>query len=178
MKSLVAVLSVIIVLATCGAAIAADFTCTPSKAGDQWTYTLRNDHPTYDIVEWRLLWNANDTLNEPLAAANFTRANASYIAKPTSWDRSDDPTEPRWWTDDAPYGQPILHASGAAGQKSFTIVYKSPTSTPAPLFKVAYVTGGNFTWSSAMNVVPEPGSIVALLSGLVGSGLFLRRKSA
>lgn len=180
MKTLVTTIVVIIVLAVCGtAALAADFVCTPSKIGDQWTYTLRNNHASYDIVEWRLCWDANDAINAPIAAANFTRANASYIAKPTAWDRSDDPTEPRWWTDDAMWGgQPILRASGAAGQKSFTIVYKSPTSVPAGMFKVGYVVSNSFQWSSAMNVVPEPGSIAILLSGLAGTGLFLRRKIA
>lgn len=178
MKTLLTTIAVIIVLAVCATtALAADFVCNVTKSGDQFTYILQNNHATIDIVEWRLLWDANEAVNGPLATANFTRANASYIAKPTAWDRSDDVTEPRWWTDDAMWGgQPIMHNSGAAGQKSFTIVYKTPTSVPARLFKVGYVSGGYFQWSDAMNVVPEPGSIAVLLSGLVGTGFFLRRK--
>lgn len=181
MKSLVTTAVAIAILAVLSTAVfAADFTCNVTKVGNQFTYTLRNNHPTWDVVEWRLCWNNDDALNAPIAAANFTRANESYISLPSSWFRSDDATEPRAWTDDPGLGNPVLHNSGVGGQKSFTIVYKATNSTPAPMFKVATTNsalGNSFNgWTSAINCVPEPSSIAALLSGMIGSGLFLRRK--
>lgn len=181
MKTLVISITAILILAVLGtAALAVDFVCTRQKIGDQFTYTLKNNSTTVDIVEWRLAWDANDALNAPLAAANFTRADASYISTPAQWFRSDDPTEPRWWTDDLVYGGAPIMKNG--GQKSYTIVYKTSSSLEASLFKVGWATsGGGFVWSSAMTVdgvppIPEPGTIAVVLSGLAGAGLLFRRR--
>jgi hypothetical protein len=174
MKTLIT-LAVIIVMAVCGtAAVAADFTCTPQQVGANWMYTVTNNHASLDVVEWCVRWSANDTTNAALSLANFTHADASYISVPSQWFRTDADDEPRCWTDDLAYGgAPIMHGGG---QKSFTLAFK-PGATLPSLFKVAYVQGSTFMWSDCMSI-PEPGSIAILLSGLVGSGLFLRRKSA
>ncbi len=184
MKTLVSTVAVIVFVIVMGTAVmAADYVCMASKSGDQWTYTVQNNHATYDVVEWHLSWNNDDGLNAPIAADNFTRDDASYLSIPLKWFRTDDQTEPRWYTDDLVMGgAPILHASGVAGQKAFTIVYKSPSSTPAPLFKVARMQGTSWIgWTEAMSVggdviIPEPGTIAVMLSGLAGSGLLFRRK--
>jgi len=169
MKTLVTALMAIVVMAVCGTALAADFVVTQTQVGGNWKYTLQNNHASWDVVEWCLRWSCDDAENDALSALYFNPVDASYISLPANWERAGG-TEPHFTT----------YLSSAAvkhggNQKDFTIVYK-PNAVLPTLFQVGCEQNGQWVgWSDCMPI-PEPSSVVALISGLIGSGVLIRRK--
>ena len=184
MKTLGIAIAVIVTVgilasASCAALFPAQITET--FAGGNYSYKITNNDTSRVIVGWQLHWALDDNTDALLSSQNFLPA-TGYLAKPTSWYSLDTDTQsllPGWIGNTDQSGNFTEFVSANGGFKTpFTVHYTG--AIKPTLFSVYY---GNYDGpSSKMQFngsappVPEPGSIVVLLSGLAATGLFRRKK--
>lgn len=168
------------VCVTVSAAQAGDFRLISTVTGaNQHTYTLTNLSTTIDVVEWTLHWNPNDWMDDlNKGMANFDSDTGIVPPIPNMWYQI---AAVFPWFSTGTVQTAIKRNGGSLG--GFTVKYGTP-SNPNPVlpgwFTIAYVDGPTRRTSEMMpiteQIIPEPGSLLALALGLTAfAGRFRRR---
>jgi len=186
MKTFGIVIAVIVTVgiltsASCAALFPATVVETPS--GANYSYKITNNDPSRVIVGWQLHWAVADGADASISALNFNPLSGGYLAKPnTNWyplDLDTQPYLPAWVGNSDMTGHFTEFVAANGGFKTPFSVHYTGSIKPA-LFSIYYsdnyIQSDKMTFAGGVPTVPEPGSILVLLSGLATTGLFRRKK--
>jgi len=172
-KYTVALALVALVMCTfASAARSADYVVTPQQSGANWIYSIQNNTASRYVVEYYLYWqnDIGSAGDNALADANFDET-GGYIGFPTGWEEVTSYTNHPGF---GAIGNSDRVAPGAT-KGGFEVHYIG-SQLPGYAMITTVTSTGDDPQNAFVNVVPEPGSLVALFSGCVACFAAFRRR--
>jgi hypothetical protein len=154
------------------------FGLTPTHVADgYWSYMLANSSTNGErAVGWTLHWSTDLNTDYTMAVANFDQY-SGYIQCPANWNRQFGNSP--WFAVNNEFFDPLPPGQSVSGFQLHYGTLSNPQPTAPQYYSVEYLDGTTHQTTAVMAIgsVPEPGSFLVAITGVLLFGLrFKMRK--